>query len=39
MGGLRAAVFVHRERLMPFAVAVDIGGTFNDLVAYEHDTH
>ena len=24
---------------MPFAVAVDIGGTFTDLVAYDHDTH
>ena len=24
---------------MPYAVAVDIGGTFTDLVAYDHDTH
>ena len=24
---------------MPFAVAVDIGGTFTDLVAYDHDNH
>jgi N-methylhydantoinase A len=24
---------------MPFAVAVDIGGTFTDLVAYDHDSH
>jgi N-methylhydantoinase A len=24
---------------MPFAVAVDIGGTFTDLVAYDHETH
>jgi N-methylhydantoinase A len=24
---------------MAFAVAVDIGGTFTDLVAYDHDTH
>ena len=24
---------------MPFAVAVDIGGTFTDLVAYDYDNH
>src|SRR5262245_52339676 len=24
---------------MPYAVAVDIGGTFTDLVAYDHDRH
>jgi N-methylhydantoinase A len=24
---------------MPYAVAVDIGGTFTDLVAYDHDAH
>ena len=24
---------------MAFAVAVDIGGTFTDLVAYDHDSH
>src|SRR5215468_9866056 len=24
---------------MPYAVAVDIGGTFTDLVAYDHDGH
>ena len=24
---------------MPYAVAVDIGGTFTDLVAYEHHGH
>ena len=24
---------------MPYAVAVDIGGTFTDLVAYDHETH
>ena len=23
---------------MPYAVAVDIGGTFTDLVAYDHDS-
>ncbi len=24
---------------MPYAVAVDIGGTFTDLVAYDHESH
>ena len=24
---------------MSYAVAVDIGGTFTDLVAYDHETH
>jgi N-methylhydantoinase A len=28
----------HQATLMAFVVAVDIGGTFTDLVAYDHDT-
>ena len=41
MGGDQACLIALQlqDAPMPYAVAVDIGGTFTDLVAYDRDGH